>query len=263
MAYNHIYSILTLRVYMKQKLSAQLLYTLSQFAKQKKRSAYQIRKMLDNTPFECRYKNVWERVQSLFSLGLIKEIAAPDAEHGAIYYTLTSYGIETLVTYDRRDGADYFINELVENYGSDKLFKTFAYQSFEKTTLGQISNNLLLGYIREYLGECVWALRDMRGNISLIRKNRFPGSVEHEDQERAISNKKEVLRISVNDYLLRLVFFITEMSMVEGNPIFPDFEPTRVHDLELLTNDRKFSLVLDKFKKIMTLRFDTLMKYRK
>ena len=54
---------------------------------------------------------------------------------------------------------------------------------------------------------------------------------------------------------------VTEMTMVELIPDFPDIEPTNVHDLKLLTNDSKFSLILDKFKKIMTLRFDTLMKF--
>jgi hypothetical protein len=221
---------------MKPKLSPPLISTLSQFSKQKETSAYQVCNLLKETSFACEYKNVHERVQKLLTLKLIKKLNKPFAEHGAVYYTLTSYGIETLIICDRRDGADYYINKLAKNYGSDQLFKTFAYQFFERTTLAQISNETILYYLREYFFQCVVALWDIRANIS----------------------NKSYLPFSILENLLQLIFSITQMYLKKGET---NSELTRDHDLELLINDAKFSLTLDKFKERMIQAFDLLMKY--
>lgn len=235
------------------------LFTLSQFAKQKEISAYQMRKMLDKTPYKCRYKNVWERVQYLSSMQLIKKVNSNFAEHGAIYFTLTDLGMEHLLAYKRQERADYDFNGLIKNYGDSWLFEFFTYKFFERDTLRKLTNRSIIHYIQQYLEECVWALWYYRSDVSKTKK--LPPKYNQKDM---IDSHKEVLRITAYNHFLNTIFSITQMSITDGNRIAdPNFEVerTRDHDLKLLTNDKRFKIVLGAFKKQMTRSFNALIQY--
>jgi hypothetical protein len=255
-AYNHIYSIFTSKVYMNQGMTPQLFYTLLQFTKQKKTSTYQICKLLENTPFACRYKNVWERVQILLSKGVIKEVSMPQAEHGAIYFTLTSEGIENIILYSWRENAENCYDELIKNYGSNQLFKMFAYKFFERHTLLNIRNELIHLNFREYFSQCVLALRNMRRDISEIKKK----GLQPSHLKAVIASNEKSVPISQNYYLLHLIFSIIQDASSRQS-YSEQAEAQRNHDMDLLANDKKFALLIPRFKDYMELSYDSFMKY--
>jgi hypothetical protein len=121
------------------------------------------------------YKNVNKRIHKLLSLNVIQETEADNNDvnkHKAKYYNLTEYGIYQLflnkldkLSIRQLDtikfGKPPSSNTLVflRNYDNSLLFKSFLYPYFEKDTLFEIGNFLLLNLF-QYLAVSCHKIKD-------------------------------------------------------------------------------------------------------
>lgn len=149
--------------YSEEDLDPTSLAVLIRFAACKFTSAYQVYKYLDNDKDDyviatkkmknkahfIAYKNVSEKVQKLYSLGLIKVAKDEDTKHDAIYYRLTPYGLFYLFW---KNSVLVLLHgrEIFKNYKNDKLFHLFLYPCLTNL-LDQIQNREVFDHIIDYL----------------------------------------------------------------------------------------------------------------
>lgn len=338
----------------KTVLSQPLFSVLVEFTKLKQASTYEIFKILKTTPRRVAYKNIHAKIHTLLSLKLIKKINKLDRQHGAIFYQLTEFGIEYLLSEKASNWAEYYGTEFIKNHGDYFFFKRFAYPYFHRTTLEQLRSPDIVLDIFLYFAECKRILdyargeleeldrsgvityhvlfwdeirKPVRGDIELEKffshlrgmfklkwltarakiRNIDNNTTEISDKGNFLSLKidetKTKVSLSVNNkvifeynveskfnqlcllrfepiaqenrtmyvddhiakdiakYLEKLTFSLIGYSNVKY--MIESIEFTRKHDLTLIANDRKFSVLLLAAKDQFNRSFDKLMKYRK
>jgi hypothetical protein len=175
---------------------------LGHFAWKKSVSSYQIYSDIKSTVAKMAYKNVYKRVNALFSLGLIEQVDTNPVEnnkHKARYFRLTEYGIYRLFLNNLRS---VFVNQsnlgsnkdlpskipsnvsaFFQNYSNCSLFEVFLYPYFEKDTISA-TRDLLLWDLYEYLSDCcrliekklIWfQMRNIPINEVIFSWNKIPG----------------------------------------------------------------------------------------
>ena len=109
------------------------------------------------------YKNVHKRIKKLHSFGLIKikqtnknesyhGIGSDNStsnKHGAIYYTLTSFGIFYLLKNHLADPK-----KIITEYKNDGIYENFLYPFLDFRTIKKIDDDHIIYKIIDYLGNC-------------------------------------------------------------------------------------------------------------
>ena len=164
--------------YSDEDLDPISLLVLIRFAVNKFTSAYQVYTYLDNDKDEyviatkqmknkahfIAYKNVNEKVQNLYSLGLIEVAKDEDTKHDAIYYRLTPYGIFYLFW---KNSILVLVHgrEIFKQYKNDKLFQLFL--SSMRGSLHQIQSKAIFDDIIDYLNKiCNTIIETIDNHIS-------------------------------------------------------------------------------------------------
>jgi hypothetical protein len=152
----------------KTALSQPLFSVLVEFTKLKQASTYEIFKILKTTPRKVAYKNIHTKIQNLLSLKLIKRINKLDRQHGAIFYQLTEFGIEYLLSQKTSNWAEYYGTEFIKNHGDYFFFKQFAYPYLDRTTLEQLrSPDIVLDFF-QYFADCKRILDFAREELDVL-----------------------------------------------------------------------------------------------
>lgn len=147
------------------------------FIKYPKCSTYQTHKYLeeiykrDNRTIS--YKNVHKRIQKLHQFGLIKEVRITNettTKHGAIYYSLTTFGIFYII---KNELVSYNKNLIIE-YKHNSLFENFLYPFIEFNTICRLNDIKIIFMIYHYLHKCsldildlVMLLKDMENDVDI------------------------------------------------------------------------------------------------
>lgn len=148
-------------------LTNESFYTLCQFTK-KDLHVYQLWNILKSTDYKTDKKNVFTKVKTFRSLGLIEETKKVGLEnlHKAIYYRLTSAGIfcifyhlrgKSLFLFSDLEKSD-IIKGLLKNHKDDEFFSLFVYPYFEKRTLLKLKSSIVLKFLLAYCSEIAYRM---------------------------------------------------------------------------------------------------------
>ena len=100
------------------------------------------------------YKNVHKRIQKLHKLGLISETKknndATTTKHGAIYYSLTTFGI----FYNIKNRLLLHNKNLIIDHRYDGLYENFLYPYIKFNTINQIDDIQFTIRVCGYLAKC-------------------------------------------------------------------------------------------------------------
>jgi replication initiation and membrane attachment protein DnaB len=113
-------------------LSKSSRFTLIQFLKNIVLTTYDIYKILKNTAYNADYKNIHKKIKNFISLGLIEKVNQERvykeynklAEHGKVYYRLSSVGLFYLLSDLVEDEVTF---ENLKLFSKDIFFEIFVY----------------------------------------------------------------------------------------------------------------------------------------
>lgn len=105
------------------------------------------------------YKNVYKRVQELYSHNLIRKVNPKENEkplHDKVQYRLTSLGLFYMYYYDITN-----TNELLRNYSQNELYKIFLYPYIEQYTVESLTDESIHKEINKFLTKCCRMVDDV------------------------------------------------------------------------------------------------------
>ncbi|HEY9385850.1 MAG TPA: hypothetical protein VIP70_02330 [Nitrososphaeraceae archaeon] len=213
-------------------------------------SVYKIYSQMKKQGDSIAYKNVHQKIQKIFSLGLIEEVEGKYL-HGAKFYRISPKGWVNLIINGALTYSRIRRQVITKYYNTNIILKTFLYPYFEAETIHYLDDVSYLWECCEITLETMESLEpseeDIRlGRVRVLPKSEQPKFIE-KDYPDEFSKKTIATRLDfkVKSFLLEQVIANKETGMAS-----------------ILSRDEKFMNAIEDMEKEFHLAYNRLIELR-